>query len=1427
MSTASCQYYPPLLPDLPEAGVDDDPEDGRLFCVVTRTSGRVVRAVPCTVHTPRSSPEQGSEHGRAKLGGVFSRVSGPPTISQSPPVTKEGNRNEQLMYFPSLLPGMSALLINKKIKTMQPTSGRFTSSLVARLVVQPVRFETPSGVCHPLLRLSPLKMSYVTLWSVVAQETRVVEQYSTRALAWLAYDTCPSAANKTQPCDTDSQRNLNHQLDSGSHITALPYLLTRVCELMIGDIIVPPYIKARLVNLVSKCVPQEERLLVQLEGVTLDSSSDDVSSVNSPVLAGYYRRDLSMDSGIQGSSCDLEDQNALEDDGVTRGYHDLTNKSRSCSFFLGSLVEDGPWVEGSEVTSKWTGLWTLDGGWGSAEGSEQTVRVVHSSQVGLESPATGDVGKKTTPVNACETYNLVEEVYVVEKLQDEDDIPPRSGDVAVFLTEPVYAVPDRKGRDREVLQRNLMDPGVNLRPFEPANHETYDEFAFIHGLKRCLEGGDCGRDELEGREDGRYTSPMGQGLFCNPWLDLMKAKDMYLSHDSLEEAQDLQSVSDHYYSSTTSRETVVDASKQQVHTISPVQFHTAQVHPATPSPVRMDVSERTPEPIVADVVTQGMVEEDCELLLRTPPPQHQLVVVAIDIGTTYSGYAFSFTRDPEQNIHMMRKWEGGDPGLNNQKTPTTLLLTPEGHFHSFGCAARDYFNDLDSCEARHWYFLDKFKMTLHHRQVDNREGFVLIGFTDRWITGGYVLIGFTDSSGLCQQGYSDRSGTFVGSSVVNYASRRVVVKSYRNSDSVRSWLRVGKTMVAMATADWTESHMSASLRDRANATSSTSSRPVRIALQDVNRMTGVRAANGEILPVLTVFAHALRHLKNQVLRELSDQAGSRVDPREVRWVVTVPAMWRQPAKQLVREAAYQQILSRRVDKAETISISPLMRLESCDWARAHHVTTLLLCEYTAGLCDSYSPESLLIALEPEVASICCRKLRLNQLIPERPPEQDWRVIRTSSSTFGLPFDEPVGNEMVLEHICEGASSLYNQGHWGLGPLDEPLLFWWLTPGTRYMVVDCGGGTVDITVHELSEHLGTLRELHKATGGPCGSMAPQGSKLGSLALLGVDHEFETLLQKMFGEDFILQFRLRHPAAYVELILSFEARKRSASPHRNSSYNIFPPFAFIDYFRKSQNKEVGEAVREFGRDDVTWSSQGMLRLQPCLMLSLFRPTVDKILKHISDVLNSPRVEGIQYLFLVGGFAESQVLQHEVRKAFNEKAKVIIPQGVSLTILRGAVQFGLDPSVVQVRRSKQTYGVGVLKRFVHGVHPTEKMVTKDDVEWCSDVLDKFVTVNQPIRIGENVTRRYTPALASQMSIVINIYCADSAEVEFTTDPGVRQCGTLKLDLPYQLSDGASVRREIQTRMVFGGTEVKASALDISSGLCVNVELDFLAEH
>lgn len=55
--------------------------------------------------------------------------------------------------------------------------------------------------------------------------------------------------------------------------------------------------------------------------------------------------------------------------------------------------------------------------------------------------------------------------------------------------------------------------------------------------------------------------------------------------------------------------------------------------------------------------------------------------------------------------------------MANQKTPTSLLLTPEGGFHSFGYTARDYYHDLDPEEARDWLYFEKFKMKIHSTSV--------------------------------------------------------------------------------------------------------------------------------------------------------------------------------------------------------------------------------------------------------------------------------------------------------------------------------------------------------------------------------------------------------------------------------------------------------------------------------------------------------------------------------------------------------------------------------------------------------------------------------------------------------------------------------------------------------------------------------------
>ena len=68
------------------------------------------------------------------------------------------------------------------------------------------------------------------------------------------------------------------------------------------------------------------------------------------------------------------------------------------------------------------------------------------------------------------------------------------------------------------------------------------------------------------------------------------------------------------------------------------------------------------------------------------------VIVAIDFGTTYSGYAYAFANNPD-DIHLMRG--AGQLGFPTHKVPTILLMNERAAFHSFGYEAREAYHDLD------------------------------------------------------------------------------------------------------------------------------------------------------------------------------------------------------------------------------------------------------------------------------------------------------------------------------------------------------------------------------------------------------------------------------------------------------------------------------------------------------------------------------------------------------------------------------------------------------------------------------------------------------------------------------------------------------------------------------------------------------------
>jgi len=53
---------------------------------------------------------------------------------------------------------------------------------------------------------------------------------------------------------------------------------------------------------------------------------------------------------------------------------------------------------------------------------------------------------------------------------------------------------------------------------------------------------------------------------------------------------------------------------------------------------------------------------------------------------------------------------------------------------------------------------------------------------------------------------------------------------------------------------------------------------------------------------MEIFAHGIRYLKNQLKNSLHLR-GFEVHDSEIHWVLTVPAIWNDSAKQFMREAA--------------------------------------------------------------------------------------------------------------------------------------------------------------------------------------------------------------------------------------------------------------------------------------------------------------------------------------------------------------------------------------------------------------------------------------------------------------------------------------------------------------------------------------------
>lgn len=388
-----------------------------------------------------------------------------------------------------------------------------------------------------------------------------------------------------------------------------------------------------------------------------------------------------------------------------------------------------------------------------------------------------------------------------------------------------------------------------------------------------------------------------------------------------------------------------------------------------------------------------------------------------------------------------------------------------------------------------------------------------------------------------------------------------------------------------------------------------------------------------------------------------------------------------------------------------------------------------------------------IALEPEAASIHCKHISVNK------------------------------QELSDGDDCSGMESL--------------------RPGTRYMVLDAGGGTIDITVQEIQED-GTLHQVYMANGGEWGGTR-------------VDQEYEDFLIAIVGKEIWDQFKKRHMDSYLEILRDFETKKRTITPDTKNRITFKVPVALREVYDEIHNLDSSGDIKGH-----YWLWKGdKLRVDAVETKRLFSSTCEAIVNHVQKVFREKDTADVSVILMVGGFSESPMLKAAVKERFSKR--IIIPAETGLSVLRGAVLFGFDTKVISLRVMKHTYGIQSIRPFRKGKDPDSTKTMVKGKLFCVDRFSKHVNKGQSVNINEETEEIDYSTVEDNAQMALKVYITDRYELDYCDTDGCCYIGQLVVSLP---TDKPLSERGVKVKMKFGGTELAVSAKVTATGETTHAE-------
>ncbi|KAL4230967.1 Heat shock 70 kDa protein 12A [Mactra antiquata] len=462
--------------------------------------------------------------------------------------------------------------------------------------------------------------------------------------------------------------------------------------------------------------------------------------------------------------------------------------------------------------------------------------------------------------------------------------------------------------------------------------------------------------------------------------------------------------------------------------------------------------------------------------------------------------------------------------------------------------------------------------------------------------------------------------------------------------------------------------------------------------RNIHRTTKLQDDQGKSMVALDVFSAAIRYLKDDIMHTLKNRITNILD-NEVKWVITVPAIWNYKAKQFMKEAAVQAGIDAR-----------------------------LVC----------------LAHEPEAAAIFCKHVE---------------VCKTEDSKGNFKLE------------C-------------------------FKKGSQFMILDLGGGTVDITACEVQGD-GSLKELCPRGGGPWG---------GTVVDAHLYNCLENAIRKKVMDSFSKTCKWDHLKLrelieqQKRLCMTASTTMKDPTNPRSKEVRIDLPSALFTIYEKQQNETLAKTLgRERGKPCIK-------RTKICFpdesFSAAFKKPTESIIKEIRSLISKNNLHRLNTFMMVGGFSESPIIQQAVRDAFPEKI-VIIPEETSTAVLKGAVLYGYQSSNIHSRMLPYSFGISTCEQYDAQRHRGVTMYEGNEVE---DVFCPYV------KKGSTVTEEGIEVLKmfGNKSSVIEIYQTpvdNLADPEYTYKEHFECIGLVKFD-------SSVYAKTVDVKMNFGIHGIKVSA-------------------